>query len=208
MWVVGGAAARRARGRASSKDAVAYLAVALAPAAVVFRNRCAAAHVCATWMLFGSARARGRGFSLRDGCPLMSAACYSPRLLLRASLRGGARTHKGQPRLGAKHSGWFPTSAAATLCWGEVLWLLPRLERALTAPLVAYRTLANRFAGCMTSNAAIGYDRLPEVAWHRIVAATVAGLHLEAKLLHSGSVNLHSVALFASNPQYKLVWLG
>ncbi len=147
------------------------------------------------------ARSRSRFSQQRDGCPLMSAACYSPRLLLRASLRGGARTHKGQPRLGAKHSGWFPTSAAATLCWGEVLWLLPRLERALTAPLVAYRTLANRFAGCMTSNAAIGYDRLPEVAWHRIVAATVAGLHLEAKLLHSGSVNLHSVALFASNPR-------
>ena len=108
VWVVGGAAARRARGRASSKDAVAYLAVALAPAAVVFRNRCAAAHVCATWMLFGSARARGRGFSQRDGCPLMSAACYSPRLLLRGLVVGGARTHKGQPRLGAKHSGDFP----------------------------------------------------------------------------------------------------
>ena len=131
---VGGAAARRARGRASSKDAVAYLAVALAPAAVVFRNRGAAAHVCATWMLFGSARARGRGFSLRDGCPLMSAACYSPRLLLRGLVTGRRQDAQGAAQAGAKHSGLFPTSAAATLSWEEVLRLLPRLERALTAP--------------------------------------------------------------------------
>ena len=49
---------------------------------------------------FGGARARGRGFSQCDGCPLMLAACYSPRLLLLRGLVGGARTHKGQPRLG------------------------------------------------------------------------------------------------------------
>ena len=78
---------------------------------------------------FGGARARGRGFSQCDGCPLMLAACYSPRLLLLRGLVGGARTHKGQPRLGAKHSGWFPTSAAARGASLSLVWERWRARR-------------------------------------------------------------------------------
>ena len=92
------------------------------------------------------ARARSRFFAVRrlsadvSRLLLASAAPAGPRYGRRQDAQGAA-----QP-VGAKHSGRFPTSAAATLCWEEVLWLLPRLERALTAPLhgflVAYGTLA------------------------------------------------------------------
>ena len=99
-----------ARARASSKDAAMDLAVALAPAAVVFGHGRAAAHfLCQLDAVMGSARARGRGFSQCDGCPLMSAACYSPRLLLRG-LVGGARkiATRGSPGWGQNTQDDFP----------------------------------------------------------------------------------------------------
>ena len=67
---------------------------------------------------FGSARLRGRGFSLRDGCPLMSAACYSPRLLLRGLVGGWRQDAQGaaQPAGGQNTQ----TISAAALPWEEL----------------------------------------------------------------------------------------
>ena len=93
-------------------------------------------------MLFGSARARGRGFSLRDGCPLMSAACYSPRLLLRGLVTGRRQDAQGAAQAGAKHSGLFPTSAAATVSWEGILWLLFTAEGSVRVALAFCKTLA------------------------------------------------------------------
>ena len=77
-------AATRARA-CEENDAAAYLAVALAPAAVVGLDGRAAAHfLCHLDAVMGGARARC-GFSQCDGCQLLLAACCSPRLLLRAS---------------------------------------------------------------------------------------------------------------------------
>ena len=59
-------------------------------------------------------------------------------------------------------------------------------------------------ASCATDDVKRGYSAALDhqrSRGDRLVAAEAAGLHLEAKLLHSGSVNLHSVALFASNPR-------
>ena len=87
--------------------------------------------------VMGSVRSRGRGFSRRAGCPLDVS-----RLLLASAAPAGPRygrqdTLFGELQGAAQAGRRFPTSAAATVCWEEVLWLLPRLERALTAPLQA-----------------------------------------------------------------------
>ena len=118
------AAATRARA-CKENDAAMNLAVALAPAAVVFRNRRAAAHcvLCASWMLFWRrARARSRFFAVRRLSADVS------RLLLASAAPAGPRrrrqenSYKGQPRLGAKHSGRFPTSAAARGASLSLVW--------------------------------------------------------------------------------------
>ena len=113
---------RRARGRASSKDAVAYLAVALAPAAVVGLDGCTTAHCHLDAVLAACARAvPGLRCATAVRCyqtPAPGLACSC------GALVGGARTNgrKGQPRLGAKHSGRFPTSAAARGASLSLVW--------------------------------------------------------------------------------------
>ena len=126
VWVVGGAAATRARGRASSKDAVAYLAVALPPAAVVGLDGRAAAHFFVPPGCCDGQRARGRGFLQCDGCPLVLAVRSVPRLPLRGFF-GGARTLRteGAAQAGGKTLRRFPL---ATLFWDPLCLLCRSAE--------------------------------------------------------------------------------
>ena len=100
VWAVGVAAARRARERASSKDAGAYLAVALAPAAVVFRNRRAAAHVCATWMLLAA-----RAVAVAVFAAARRLSVDVSRLLLASAAPAGLVTGRRQDAQGAAQAG-------------------------------------------------------------------------------------------------------
>ena len=112
-----------ARARASSKDAATYLAVALAAAAVVGLDGRAAAHCHLDAFLAVRARAVADFAACRLSAgisPSAAALVCSCGASLSASWRD---EHKGQPRLGAKHSGRFPTSAAATVSWEEILRL-------------------------------------------------------------------------------------
>ena len=108
-------AATRARA-CEENDAVAYLAVALAPAAVVGLDGRAAAHVFMPPGCCDGQRARGRGFSQCDGCPLDVS-----RLLLASAAPAGPRRRRqdkwteGAAKAGAKTLDRFPTSAAATV---------------------------------------------------------------------------------------------
>ena len=92
---------------------------------------------CATWMLFWRrARARSRFFAVRRLSADVS------RLLLASAAPAGPRygrqdTLFGELQGAAQAGRRFPTSLTATVCWEEVRWLLPQLERALTAPLQA-----------------------------------------------------------------------
>ena len=85
--------------------------------------------------VMGSVRSRGRGFSRRAGCPLDVS-----RLLLASagpaepsSAAPGNRATRGSPGWGGKTLRRFPTSAAATVSWEEIMWLLlgPKAHRAL-----------------------------------------------------------------------------
>ena len=115
--------------------------------------------------VFGGARARGRGFSLRDGCPVMSAACYWPRLLLRGLVTGRRQDAQGAAQAGAKHSGWFPTSDAVLGSSLPLVWERWRVRRLSVLLASVLRPLARLMMQKVTSNAAL---RLPQITTGRV----------------------------------------
>ena len=75
-----------------------------------------------------------------------------------------------------------------------------RADGSTSGFLVAYGTLASFCCGDDVKRGSAATLDHQRSRVDRLVAANVAGLHLEAKLLHSGSVNF--AALLASNAQH------
>ena len=124
--VDGGEGARACK----ENDAVAYLAVALAPAAVVGLDGGAAAHVCLCHLDAILASAPVSRFSLRGGCQLI----VDVRRGASSSPAGPRRMHngpcaEGAAQAGAKHSGRFPASAAARGASLPLVWERWRASR-------------------------------------------------------------------------------
>ena len=103
--------------------------------------------MCHLDAVMGGARARCRGFLLRDGCPLMSAACYSPRLLLRGLVTGRRQDAQGAAQAGGKTLRRFHFPLA-TLSWDPLCLLCRSAEEREPAegsvPASGRKTLASR----------------------------------------------------------------
>ena len=151
--VDGGEGARACK----ENDAVAYLAVALAPAAVVGLHRSSAAHGFATWMRFWQrARARSRFFAARR----LSSAVSRPQRASPASAGGFSvapgQELQGAAQAGGKHSGGFPLARPRE----ELLCLLfggvGERDGSVGVLLVSYSPLASLFnVKKLTSNAVL-----------------------------------------------------
>ena len=83
-----------------------------------------------------------------------------------------------------------------------------RADGSTSGFLVAYGTLASFCCGDDVKRGSAATLDHQRSRVDRLVAANVAGLHLEAKLLHSGSVNLHFCSTACFSCKYKLVLLG
>ena len=126
----------RARARVRRNDAVAYLAVALAPAAVVFLDGRAAAHCFVPpGCCFGGARARSRFFAARRLSVDVS------RLLLASAAPAGPRRGRqdaqGAAQAGAKHSGDFPPARPRQASFASCVGVAGRARACSVSLLVA-----------------------------------------------------------------------
>ena len=80
-----------------------------------------------------------------------------------------------------------------------------RADGSTSGFLVAYGTLASFCCGDDVKRGSAATLDHQRSRVDRLVAANVAGLHLEAKLLHSGSVNLHFCSTAGISCKSKLV---